>query len=96
MKGWLAKHKGMTLLAVTLLLAALMIGIASAETAIDLTENCELALDGKSSCKNLTDKKFTSYLESKSVKNPALTVSSKEPLYGIYLCFQKMPAEYEL
>ncbi len=87
----------MPLLAALLLSVLLLVSAAaSAEVALDLTEQCTLKLGGKNSCKNLMDKKFTSYLESKSMKNPALTVNTATPAYGLYLCFQRMPADYEV
>ena len=77
--------------------ALLALGLASAaqgETALDLTEKCTITLAGKKNVKNLTDRKFTSFQETKSIKNPDLTVQSGTPLYGLYLCFQKKPESY--
>ena len=72
-------------------------GLALAEQdALELTAGCEITLSGVNSVKNLTDRKFTTNAESKSVKNPTLTVKSPEPMYGLYLCFQKMPESYEI
>ncbi len=79
-----------------LCLAVLAFAAAQADTAVDVTDSCELKLSGKGTSKNLTDRKFTSFLESKKVKNPTLTVTGSGPLYGLYLCFQNMPDEYEI
>ena len=82
-----------------LILTALLgvCGLASAdEEALELTASCSLNLAGTKNPKNLTDKKFTSYTESKSVKNPTLTVTSPSPIHGLYLCFQKKPESYEI
>ena len=46
------------------------------ETALEMTGACAFRLNGKSGSKSLTDKKYTTYQESKSVKNPTLTVES--------------------
>ncbi len=88
------KKRWMILL--VLCLTALAVFSAQADTALDVTEGCSMKLSGKGSAKNLFDRKFTSFLESKKVKNPTLTVESGTPLYGIYLCFQNMPEEYEV
>ena len=84
--------------ALVLICFALLLPCAAAwgETeALEITESCTLSLGtSKKEPKNLTDRKFTSYAESKSVKNPALTVSSDTPVYGLYLCWQKMPESY--
>ncbi len=77
-------------------LAMLLIFQASADTAVDITESCDISLSGKKSVKSITDKKFTSYLESKKVKNPTLIIKSGEPMYGLYLCFRTTPEEYEI
>ena len=83
-----------------LLLAAAFIflirGGASAEDALEITSSCVLNLSGTKNPKNLTDRKFTTYQESKSMKNPTLTVGGGEPIYGLYLCFQRKPESYEI
>ena len=81
-----------------LLLLMLLAATAGArgEIALDLTAECTFTLGGKQAGKGLTDRKFTSYMESQSMKNPALVMESKNPVYGLYLCFQKMPEAYEI
>ena len=73
---------------VLLLLAACACG----EEAEDLTAGCKLKVvdkNGKIGC--ITDGKYTTFWESSSRKNPWITISSDKPIYGLYLCFQKMP-----
>ncbi|MCR4876385.1 MAG: phosphodiester glycosidase family protein [Clostridiales bacterium] len=83
-------------------LAALMLmitvcgAVLAEQDALEVTDKCTFSLSGNKSLKNLTDRKFTTFSESKSVKNPTLTVSSTEPVYGLYLCFQKKPESYEI
>ena len=86
--------KGLFFLAAVAL--ACLLTVASGETALEMTGACAFRLNGKSGSKSLTDKKYTTYQESKSVKNPTLTVESESPMYGLYLCFQKMPEAYEI
>ena len=86
---------------IILLLAGLMLlaacGTALAEDdALELTESCSFNLAGAKNPKNLMDRKYTTNAESKAVRNPTLTVSSPEAMYGLYLCFQKMPESYEI
>ena len=84
MKRWLT-------LLLCLLAAAGILGWAAAEEdALELTADCEIRLVKKSNPKNLADRKFTTYAESTSVKNPTLTVTSETPVCGLYLCFQKI------
>ena len=84
------------LLLAGLLMAAVFGTAAAEEDALELTAGCTLNLGGTKNQKNLTDRKFTTYAESKSMKNPYLTVSGSEPIYGLYLCFQKKPESYEI
>ncbi len=83
-------------------IAAFLLGTAAiqeagAEEAPELTAECRLILGKNKNPKNLTDKLYTSQPGSTgSMKNPALTVSSDTPIYGIYLCFCKMPRDYEI
>ena len=71
-------------------------GAAAEEEASELTAACSLTLGGKGKTKNLTDRKFTSFTETKPMKNPTLEISSPEPVHGLYLCFQKKPESYEI
>ncbi len=81
------------ILMLALLLAAF--GAAAEEDALEITSGCTMELSGLKNPKNLTDRKFTTYGESKSQKHPNLTIESREDIYGLYLCFQRMPA-YEI
>lgn len=47
---------------------------------------------GKVNC--ITDGKYTTYWESSSRKDPWIVITSEQPIYGLYLCFQKMPDSY--
>ena len=89
--------KKQILLAVLILLALTAVfGMAAAEEdAMEITSGCTMELSGLKNPKNLTDRKFTTNGESKSQKHPTLTIESREDIYGLYLCFQKMP-EYEI
>ena len=89
MKKWF-----LPLLAI-LLLAVWGAGLAE-DDALELTNECTLSLSGVKNPKSLTDRKFTTYSESKQGKNPSLTISSPTPVYGLYLCFQKKPESYEI
>ncbi|MBQ3704956.1 MAG: phosphodiester glycosidase family protein [Clostridia bacterium] len=94
------KKKSLLILTLCLvLLAAAACSAASAETldALELkTTEVTLSLSGVKNPKNLTDRKFTTYSESKSVKNPSLTLESSTSIHGLYLCFQKKPESYEI
>ena len=90
MKKWLA------FLAAALVILG-MAGLAAAEEeALEVTSGCTLTLTGIKNPKNMTDRKFTTNAETKSVKNPSLTIQSKSPVYGLYLCFEKMPESYDV
>ena len=85
-----------TLLAALIVLLILLAGCAFAETeAPDLTSRCTISLTGTSNVKNLRDHYFKTYVECKGKKDPALKITSPEPVYGLYLCFRSMPA-YEV
>ncbi|MBQ9252721.1 MAG: phosphodiester glycosidase family protein [Clostridia bacterium] len=89
--------KKIGLLLLVLALALGFGGLAAAEDdAIEISSACTFNLAGVKNLRSLTDRKFTTYSESKSVKNPTLTITSKEPIYGLYLCFRSMPEEYEI
>ena len=81
--------------AALLLLAACPAG---AEEAENLTSSCEIQLCVKSkpAIERITDGKYTSYWESEKMEHPWVTISSEQPLYGLYLCFQLMPERYEI
>ena len=86
-----------------LLMTALLFSAFAEQTGDDpeapeITERCTIALGSSNRTKNLTDKKYTTYMESKAVKNPELTVTIKDGtrIGGLYLCFEKMPDGYEV
>ncbi len=81
------------------LLLILFLGCAEGEgirrEAPDLTESCEISLNGKKNSKNVTDHSLKSSWESGSAKDPWVTITSPEPVYGLYICFSAMP-DYEI
>ncbi len=80
------------LLALILLLTAVY---ANADEAEDLTAGCTLkVVDKPGKIKSITDGKYTTYWESSQRKNPWVVISSDKPIYGLYLCFQRMPETY--
>ncbi|MBQ8554491.1 MAG: phosphodiester glycosidase family protein [Clostridia bacterium] len=85
-----------------MLVTLLMIGAsctALAAEAVDITDECKfkVAYTGRKYTQ-MTDKKYTSYWESKSVKNPyiALTAPEDKPIAGLYICFGNMPTSWEV
>ncbi len=81
-----------------LLLALLLLaGAAAGEEAEDITDRCTISTSASSrKYTSMTDKKYTSYWESNKTSHPSVTISSKEPMHGLYLCFRRMPEEYEI
>ena len=81
---------------IPLLLALLLLAAAAAaDEAENLTGSLTVKVvdkPGKVAC--ITDGKYTSFWESSSRKEPWVTLSSDKPIYGLYLCFQKMPDTY--
>ena len=78
-----------------ILLLLLTVVSATAEEAENLTGSLTVKTvdkPGKTGC--ITDGKYTTFWESSKRKNPWVVVSSDQPIYGLYLCFQKMPDTY--
>lgn len=88
--------KKASLLMILILLLGVCAAAAAQEDALEISAGCRFELSGVKSVKNLTDRKFTTNSESKSVKNPTLTIESSGPVYGLYLCFQQKPDSYEI
>ena len=66
-----------------------------AEEAEDLTAECTLkVVDKPGKIKCITDGKYTTFWESSKRNDPWVVISSDKPIYGLYLCFQKMPDSY--
>ena len=88
-----ARKLFMLILPVLLLMAAAC--TANAEEAENLTPRCtvKLASKGRQASK-ITDGDYRSYWESEKAKQPWVTLSSPEPIYGLYLCFEHMPESY--
>ena len=89
-------NKLKALLPVLLILLLLLAVVpATAEEAENLTGGLTVKTvdkPGKISC--ITDGKYTTFWESSKQKNPWVILSSDQPIYGLYLCFQKMPDTY--
>lgn len=80
-----------------LLLLACSFACAEDSTARDITAECRIKLCATNrKASNMTDGKYTSYWESKETKEPFVTLTSEEPIYGLYLCFRTMPESYEI
>jgi len=73
-------------------------GIAAAETAEELTASCTVKVSAaaKGSEKTITDGSYETYWESKKGKNASVTIDSPKPVYGLYLCFERMPETYTI
>ena len=81
--------------ALLVLLLLLTVIPATAEEAENLTGGLTVKTvdkPGKTGC--ITDGKYTTFWESSKRKNPWVILSSDQPIYGLYLCFQKMPDTY--
>ena len=74
---------------ILLILLVALAGAAAGETeARELTADCTISLMGVKDSKKVRDHVCTSYWEKKDVKDPWVTISSPEPVYGLYLCFR--------
>lgn len=88
-------NKWKALLPALLILALLVSASARAEEAENLTEGLKVkVVDQGGKIKAITDGKYTTYWESSKRKDPWVVLSSEKPIYGLYLCFQKMPDRY--
>lgn len=78
-----------------LLILLLLTVPAWAEEAENLTDSLAVkTVDKTGKAYAITDGKYTTFWESSSRKNPWVVISSDKPIYGLYLCFQKMPDTY--
>ena len=83
------------LLPILLILALLLAVPAMAEEAEDLTAGLTVkVVDKPGKIKAITDGSYKSFWESSNRKEPWVVLSSDKPIYGLYLCFQKMPDSY--
>lgn len=83
------------------MLAALLLVLCSpafAEEADDLTASCTIKVSAaaKGSEKTIADGSYETYWESKKGKNASVTIDSPKPVYGLYLCFERMPESYSI
>ncbi len=87
------KLKVLLPLLLILLLAAAVPALAG--EAENLTAGCTLkVVDKPGKVKSITDGKYTTFWESSKRNEPWVVISSDKPIYGLYLCFQKMPDTY--
>ena len=87
------KLKVLLPLLLILLLAAAVPALAG--EAENLTADCTLkVVDKPGKVKSITDGKYTTFWESSKRNEPWVVISSDKPIYGLYLCFQKMPDTY--
>ena len=79
-----------------ILLALLLLAVpAMADEAENLTDGLTVkVVDQPGKTARITDGKYTTFWESSSRKEPWVVISSDKPIYGLYLCFQKMPDTY--
>ena len=88
-------NKLKVLLPILLVLLLLAVFPAAAEEAENLTADLKVkTADQPGKIKAITDGKYTTFWESSSRKDPWVVLSSDKPIYGLYLCFQKMPDTY--
>ena len=88
-------NKLKVLLPILLVLLLLAVFPAAAEEAENLTADLKVKVaDQPGKVKAITDGKYTTFWESSSRKDPWVVLSSDKPIYGLYLCFQKMPDTY--
>jgi len=80
-------------------------GAATAETektapfgeAKDITGSCLITLCSTPwNSTMITDKQYTTYWDSYSTREPWLTIHSETPMYGLYLCFRRMPTSFTI
>ena len=70
---------------------------ARAAEAQNITDSCTFRLcSTKRNVHSMTDGKYTTYWESNKIRNPYIEITSETPIYGLYLCFRKMPSSYEI
>ncbi len=69
----------------------------NSEIAENITGECKFTLCSTArKYTTMTDGKYTTYWESKKIKNPWVMISSDTPMYGLYMCFRRMPDSYEI
>ena len=90
--------KGTLLLLLTLLiLFGGFLGLARGEEALDLTADCTFTVSsGKGRLARIRDGDYRSYWQSGEGRNPYVEILSEQAVYGLYLCFERMPEDYEL
>ena len=85
------------LLLLLLLLAIAAIPAAGAEQAEDLTAGLKIKVVNKpGKTESITDGKYTTFWESSEGNNPYIILTSDKPVYGLYLCFRRLPESYEI
>ena len=90
--------KKLTVWLLMLLALLLILSAASGEgtgEAENLTGECVVnVVDQRGKTKCITDGKYTTFWESSKRNEPWVTITSEKPIYGLYLCFQKLPESY--
>ncbi len=90
-------RKKMASLLLILISVLFICAAAHAEEASDITAGCTFRLcSTERYFTSMTDGKYTSYWESNKIRNPWIVISSETPMYGLYLCFRRMPSSYEI
>ena len=87
------------LLAALLALMCLLGGVALADEAENISKGCTWKVNSTYfKATMMTDGKYTTKWQSKSVKHPyvAVTAPDSEEIYGLYVCFATMPDSYEI
>lgn len=80
-----------------ILILLLLIIPACAEEAENLTSGLTVnVVDKAGKTKCITDGKYTTFWESSKRSDPWVVISSEKPVYGLYLCFQKMPDSFAI
>ena len=63
----------------------------------DITDQCTFRLSAlQANARKIKDGAYTTYWDSYTCSNPWVTIHSKEPMYGLYLCFRKLPDSFEI
>ncbi len=91
------REKCLKLLGAALLAMGLLVSFALAEEAAVISAECKFRSDSEAyKFARLTDGDYAVQWQSGERRNPYLTIQSKTPMHGLYLCFREMPESYEL
>lgn len=88
---------GLALLALIMMLCASNAGAEKSRDTPDITDACSFRLCSSTwNDKLVTDQQYTTYWNSAKTKNPWVVIHAPEPVYGLYLCFRRMPESFEI